>query len=78
MIGEEIWFSFAIWIIILVIGLKTKNPFFGALSAVFSFFLGFLCFTDVYAWMGILLFISGLYLLYNTLFNYMQTGKKRK
>jgi len=65
---EELWFLLIIWFICCYLGLKYKQRFFTSLSGLLGVFLGFLCFTNLYAWLGLIFLIIGVYLFYYSLF----------
>jgi len=76
--GEELWFMLIFWFISLLVGMKFKQQFFLGLSALIALFIGFLCMTQIYVWLGITFIFASIYTLYYTLFKLISGEKKKK
>jgi hypothetical protein len=65
---EESWFVFIIWLVIFLASWKLNKTIIYVAGGMIGIFLGFLVMTDVYAWLGIILLILNLYVIFHGLF----------
>lgn len=65
---EESWFVFIIWLIVFLVSWKLNKTIIYVTGGIIGIFLGFLVMTDVYVWLGIILLVVNLYLIFYGLF----------
>jgi len=65
---EEIWFMFIVWLILFLVSWKLNRTVIYVSGGLTGIFLGFLVMTGVYVWLGIILLILNIYIIFHGLF----------
>ena len=70
--NEEFWFVLIFWLVMLILSFKFKNKFLFGITSITGIFFGIELAINVYAWLGFIVIIAGIYFLYYMFFSEKQ------
>lgn len=66
--GEDVWFVFICWLLVFLASWKLDKTIIYITGGLLGIFLGFLVMTDVFVWLGIIILILNIYMIFHGLF----------